>query len=223
MPTINVLIATIGRESLQIMLDSLVNELKQDDHLTIVFDGTKQKNCDTTKFNCNIHIFEEETNLGYWGHAIRNKYASILEKTDFVMHADDDDRYVPGSFDLIRKTCIDEDILYIFKMVQGPVIPVEGKFNYLGNVGTPNGIIPYKYNSLAMWHLYGGGDGFFYEDLSKKVKNIIWCPFIIYVVQDSEIPSDYEKKTHIGDYMRGITEITNYFFLRTGDNSFSIL
>ena len=29
---------------------------------------------------CKIHVFEEKVNLGFYGHAIRNKYTNILEK-----------------------------------------------------------------------------------------------------------------------------------------------
>jgi hypothetical protein len=189
MKTFNVLIATVGRETLQIMLDSLKQQLKENDHLTIVFDGVKRKNCDVSEFKCKIHIFEEPIALKYWGHGIRNKYANLLEKTDFVMHADDDDRYVPDTFDRLREVCTDtKDTLYIAKMVMGSILPKDGK-GILGNVGTPCGIIPYDYNKHGKWGLYGGGDGFFYKDINKIIKNTVWLPNIIYLVRDSTLPS----------------------------------
>ena len=190
MPTFNVLIATVGRESLQTMLDSLKNQLNESDHLTIVFDGVKRQNCVVTEFKCKVHIFEEPVALKYWGHAVRNKYASLLEKTDFVMHADDDDRYVPDAFDQLRKVCIDtKDTLYFAKMVMGAILPKDGK-GILGNVGTPCGIIPYKFNTAGKWGLYGGGDGFFYKDISIVIKNVVWLPNIIYLVRNSKLPTN---------------------------------
>lgn len=40
----------------------------------------------------------------------------------------------------------------------------------LGNIGTPNGIIPHKINHTAKWGLFIEGDGKFYVDLSKRTK-----------------------------------------------------
>jgi len=188
MPTFNVLIATVGRETLQVMLNSLKPQLKEDDHLTIVFDGVQRKNCDVSEFKCHIHIFEEPVALKFWGHAIRNKYANLLEKTDFVMHADDDDRYVPEAFDQLRIACTDtKDTLYIAKMCMGAIFPKDGK-GILGNVGTPCGIIPHEFNKKGKWGLYGGGDGFFYKDINKIIKNTVWLPNIIYLVRHCTLP-----------------------------------
>jgi hypothetical protein len=189
MKTFHVLISTIGRLSLQRMLDSLSSQLKAHDHLTIVFDGVKLKNCDTSKFVCNVHIHIQPDTLGYWGHGVRNKYADRLDETDFIMHADDDDRYIDGAFDRLREVCSDsEDTLYIARMFGNSYFPKDDEYHIPGNVGTPCGIVPYKYNNKAIWGLYGGGDGFFYDDLSKIIKNTVWLPDLIYLIGDSVGP-----------------------------------
>ena len=131
----NVLIATVGRPILQRMLDSLYDELNEIDCLTIVYDGHKTiPSFDLSKFKCKIIQYYEPIPLGHWGHGIRNKYASLLEKRDFVMHADDDDSYIKNSFNNLRNLIKSNDILYVTKMIILPknIIPYNNHI-YIGN------------------------------------------------------------------------------------------
>jgi hypothetical protein len=181
--TFNILIATTGRDSLQRMIDSLICQLSENDCLTIVYDG-----CSTIPiFNfttaiCKINQFCEPEKLGYWGHSIRNKYANLLEKKDFIMHADDDDIYLPDTFNKLRELCIDNDTLYIGKFDnKGILIPRDDTIR-VNNIGTPCGIIPYNINSKSEWKLEHGGDGIFYENIAKISKNIIHLDICMYKV-----------------------------------------
>ena len=177
-----ILIATIGRPSLQRMLDSLRDQLQEQDCLTLVFDGhSKIPEFNLKDFKCEVKQSCEPVVLGSWGHGIRNKYASLLEKRDFVMHGDDD-IYLP-SFQELRQSCINKDTLYIAKMNLTKlrrIIP-EGPFIRLNHIGTPNGIIPYELNKTSVWKHQYGGDGLFYEDLSKKAR-VEFLNTIIYQV-----------------------------------------
>jgi len=184
MLTFHVLIATVGRPSLQRMLNSLLPQLTQDDHLTIVFDGhTEIPKFDLSSAVCKVHQFAEPDKLGFWGHGIRNKYASIIEKTDLVMHADDDDVYLPDVFRHLRDLCSDKDTLYIAKMKLGNRILPEGNFIRINHIGTPCGIIPHEANKTTLWKHQYGGDGLFYEELSTKCKSISHLPVVIYSVR----------------------------------------
>jgi len=168
-PTFNILIATIGRDTLENLIESL-DQLNENDCITIVFDNNKLRKINNiNKLKCNIVIINEEMKLGYWGHGIRNKYAFLLYKKDFILHADDDDSYFPGSFDKLRKLCIDPDITYIAKiMINKKFIPKPNKFKVcIGNISTQCGIIPYHYNYRSNWGNFYGGDGKFYVDLNK--------------------------------------------------------
>ena len=183
MPTFNILIATTGRKTLNIMLNSLVNELVHDDCLTIVFDGNvcseeNKKILDT--FKCKVNIYEEKIPLGYWGHGIRNKYASILEERDFILHADDDDMYVKNIFSFFRANCLNLDTLYIGRVYFGKnyykiYMPDDTKIIRIGNVSTQCGIIPYKLNnSGCIWRNFYGGEGSFYVQIIKKASNVVY-------------------------------------------------
>ena len=90
------------------MLDSLSPQLLPHDALTIVYDGHTDipvALANVSAFQCPVYQHCEPVALGYWGHGIRNKYASLLSPRDFVMHADDDDVYTPYTFDWLRRHC----------------------------------------------------------------------------------------------------------------------
>lgn len=192
MVTFNVLIATIGRPSLQRMLDSLLPQLTEQDCLTIVFDGNSElPYFDFTHAKCKVNQYCEPVALGYWGHAIRNKYASLLEKRDFVLHADDDDTYFPQVFDKLRQRCL-RNMLYIarMKLPDGRIIPQYSKgfiipksVIKLQNIGTPCGIIPYELNIKGHWKHCSGGDWLFYESI-KKLTNITYLDLLLYNVRN---------------------------------------
>ena len=167
--TFHILIATIGRKTLQNMLNSLLPQLRETDCVTVVFDGLNYiPEFNFSQAKCKVNQLCEPVSLGYWGHGIRNKYAPLLEHRDFILHADDDNIYMPGAFQYIRENCINNIYIYIFK--------TNLQLNYnqilrVGNVDTASGIIPYEYNIESYWGLKAGGDGEFYVELQRKYPN----------------------------------------------------
>ena len=198
-PSFHILIATSGRKSLHKMLNSLKNELNNNDAITIVFDGekSKQKSKISSEWlnghKAHINIIEQIPNLGYWGHGIRNKYQGILSpECTFIMHADDDDKYIPGSFNKLRKSCIDKDTFYIAKMERiyknhnktTEIIPSinNPKLLTLGNVGTPNFIVPSSIAPKGKWDNVYGGDFSYYNSVCNFANNIVILDNVIYTI-----------------------------------------
>jgi hypothetical protein len=180
----HVLLATIGKLSIFNILSTLKNQLTKIDFLTIVFDGLeKSKNIDkviefTKSFYCNVTIIVEEKNLGYWGHAIRNKYNDL--EGDFIYHIDDDDMLYDNSFEIIRKHCVDINMIYIFKIIlENNSVVWNNKKIKISKISTQNGVIPAKMNREGFWKLEYGGDYYFYKDLFEKF-NMIFIDKIIY-------------------------------------------
>ncbi len=217
----NILIATIGRKSLQRMIDSLSPQLQEQDCLTLVFDGhSKIPEFNLTQFKCEIKQYFEPIALGSWGHAIRNKYAELLEKRDFIMHADDDDIYFPNVFKELRTLCTDKNVLYIARM-RGPNGYIVPETHYIkeGHIGTPNGIIPYELNIKSKWELRIGGDGAFYTQLSK-ISKVEYVETLIYQIKPPPEINHIPKKIHqiwIGPkkrpdiWMDGVKKFANDF------------
>lgn len=190
-PTFHILIATVGRPCLKHMLDSLQHELNENDAITIVFDG---KNGMTRAGFSNdwlqghrstIRIIEEENALGYWGHGIRNKYqGQLTPKTTYIMHADDDDVYVPAAFDSLRRSCIDPNSCYIARISSSThhnPIPSLIEHKIIKNdIATPCGIIPFDKADVAKWEYYYGGDFDYYDILQSHVKHVHFLYYVIY-------------------------------------------
>lgn len=192
-PTFHLLIATAGRPCLKRMLDSLKDELTENDAITIVFDGEGAFDRSTfsqdwiKEHHAPIHIIHQSPNLGWWGHGIRNQYQGHLTtKTTHVMHADDDDIYVKGSFAFLRQRCISPHTLYIACMLHSrtnEVIPPFGhKKIEQDRIGTPCGIIPFEKANLAIWKERYGGDFDYYHELQHHVSTVIFLDYVIYQV-----------------------------------------
>jgi hypothetical protein len=194
-PTFHILIATAGRSSLLKLLNSLKDELDVNDAITIVFDGNnamEKSGISSDWFNghkSHINVIEQIPNLGYWGHGIRNKYQGILNpRCTFIMHADDDDEYIRGSFHKLRHICRDPNILYISKMIyvyksgDSEIIPRQNIQVKLNDIGTPNGIIPTYISQTGKWGDFVGGDFSYYNLVKDFAKKVVFLDEVIYKV-----------------------------------------
>ena len=192
MPTFHILIATAGRPCLRIMLDSLKDELLENDAITIVFDGENAYSNSTfnddwlNSHKSKINIIKQSPNLGFYGHAIRNKYQGILNPTtSFIMNADDDDYYVTGTFDKLRRMCLHPNTLYIakfYKRTNNTIIPDRLGTIIKDDIGTPCGIIPFNIANKSTWELKHSGDFDYYNNLKKHTSRIEFLDLIIYIV-----------------------------------------
>ena len=192
--TFHILIATVGRKTLQNMLNSLLPQLTADDCVTVVYDGFASNQMPAFNFSraiCKVNQLCEPVPLGYWGHGIRNKYADLLEPRDFILHADDDNVYLPDAFQYIRENCADSRKIYILETtgsIERKKISTS-KIIRVGNVDTANGVIPYEYNKRSFWGLKRGGDGEFYMRLQAKYPNkFIFLNKVIYYFRPHEKP-----------------------------------
>jgi hypothetical protein len=193
-PSFHVVIATAGRPQLEAMINSLKGELNDTDGLTIIFDGkSAKKNSGFSEkwvegIRAQFHVIEQVPGLKHYGHGSLNKYARHVKPvTTFVTFADDDDTYVAGSFDILRKKCTNPETLYIAKMKiveKNLILPDMGlKEIVVNHIGKPNGIVPYKDVGKAEFGLNGyAGDFEYYKSLKDKVANIVFLDDIIYMV-----------------------------------------
>lgn len=173
MVTLQILLATIGRRTLLNMLNSVGPQLAAEDMLTVVFDAKDidgvyaeaEELCKS--FACQVQICMEPANLGFGGHALRTKYRELLEPRDFVLHADDDDIYLPSAISDIKTACAENlNTLYLFRMTgkTGELWwAVADPTRVVCNLGTPNGAIPFAVNRQCTWENSPIGDGIFLE------------------------------------------------------------
>jgi hypothetical protein len=180
----HLLLPTVGRHSIFNMLDSIASQLRPSDYLTIVYDGLLNSSnvLDVKEYikdwNCNIKIYIEVDNLGYWGHSIRNLYKDL--EGDFILNIDDDDTLADNGLDIIRSHCINTNYSYIFCFKMNDKVYWEYPDIREGNIGTPCGVISIKANKLCSWALKYGGDYNYYLDVKKNSK-ITFIQKIIYI------------------------------------------
>ena len=180
----HILLPSIGNKSIFNILSLLKNQLLETDYLTIVFDGiensliSNEVNEYCKNFICKINIIIEHKNLGYWGHGIRNKYNDL--EGDFIYHIDDDDIIYDDTFYNIRKYCIQQNTIYIFKIIleNNSIIWKKHEIEK-SKISTQSGVIPSYINKEGYWDLKYGGDYNFYKNLSEKF-NTIFIDKIIY-------------------------------------------
>jgi hypothetical protein len=175
------------------MLDSLKGEVSAADAITIIFDGegaqAKAGWEDTWKegLACPVTVHVEPVPLKFWGHAARNKWQTRLQpQTTFIMHADDDDYYHDGFLDKLRRDCTNPNTFYIAKMrdvKRGYTVPNEQRI-FLGNIGTPCGIVPWSLAGKGIWQPRVGGDMEYFRDVSTAAGagNTVYLPHLIYEV-----------------------------------------
>jgi len=184
--TFNIILTTIGRESITRMVNSIYPQLKKGDYLTIICDCRltavlpKITEC-LERSVCNIVLIQNSEVKGYMGHGSRTFFQNKLFG-DYLMNADDDDYYLPDAMESIRSVCKEEK-LYIFKMADEkreiPFVPSLTE----SNIGTPCGVIPNNSN-LPMWGERYGGDFDFYNNLSKQVR-FEFVDKVIYKIRNS--------------------------------------
>jgi hypothetical protein len=192
------LLATTGRSSISLMLDSLIPQLKFQDYLTIVIDGLVNAKKFETELGqtldqwvadlkqrtvATIQVSIEVEPLGYWGHGIRNKYRHL--PGDFILHCDDDDIYTPKCLEVLRRICTHKNTLYIYKVQtnQG-IVPKHPTIEY-ANISTQCGVIPAPLNGKGYWEQRYGGDCDFYQSLLAYEPPIVFVDYLIYVMRPS--------------------------------------
>jgi hypothetical protein len=186
---INVVCTTIGRDTLPRLIESFIDQLSENDLFTIISDINHDYVSNVLKqydFKCKMtHISNEgdSKGAGAYGHPLINKHLNNLEG-DFIMFADDDDRYVEGAFSFIKKTLKDKNKLYIFKHKWGNTYAWNVKDFSRGNVGKCMCAIPNTHN-LPKFREDVLGDVCFFEEIGKEM-DYEFIDHVIYKVRDTE-------------------------------------
>ena len=100
------------------------------------------------------------------------------------MHADDDNYYLPNSFNELRKICTNPNTLYISKMIffktSRLILPKQNKKIMIDDIDTANGIIPFDLAPYGKWENIYDGDFYYYDSLQYHINNIIFLDTVIY-------------------------------------------
>jgi hypothetical protein len=123
-----------------------------------------------------------------WGHTLRNVY-SQRATGQRVLHMDDDDVFLEGAMDVVRRKCVNNPGKLVVFQCLGPgfVVPHRHELRP-GNVGTECGALPNEPDKWGRWESCYGGDGMFYTSCKFPVE---WCDEPISTVR----PHDWDAPT----------------------------
>ncbi|CAL8465893.1 g5429 [Coccomyxa elongata] len=183
----------LGKPSIFRLLDSMVSQLRHQDHVTVVFDGKDVGNVTSavgdilSKMPGLNSLIMEQKNANDWGATVRNKH--MLREGDFMMFADDDNWFEPDAFDTVRTVVQhDFDALYVFQYRHSqlpnyfiPELDINGEVEP-GNVDTGCGVVPIKHSHLSNWPEGDyEADGKFYHKLSEVMPRTYLVKKVIFV------------------------------------------
>lgn len=164
MYTFSVVIPSIGRPTLKRTLESIrTQRISQDDEIRVINDNPPHND---------------------WGAWARTR-GMHLSGGDFLLFMDDDDCYVPGAFEIIRKKVeINPDSVHIFRMKRhepfNDVIWTRKDLSAPGQVCSQTIVVPNRKECLGEWTTrYEGDFDFLKSTLEKLGTEPIWCEDII--------------------------------------------
>lgn len=184
---LSIVIATIGRPSLHRTLESLQGQLRDLDEVLVVGDGDPENAGRMFRASGlpGRYIPIEGPN-GDYGHTPRNK-AMPQALGKHLLFIDDDDTYLPGAMDSVRRAIIEHpDRPILFKMKRP-----DKRFNdvlwtkrrvELGNVSTQMIVAPNTPAKLGVWgHRYAGDFDFLTSTIKHYQNGPAWRDEIIAV------------------------------------------
>jgi len=187
--SITFIIPTIGRQSLQNSINSLLKQTIKDWHAIIIFDGIK---CNLNNNDERIQIIEiEKTGININSAGNVRNYGMSLATTEWIAFLDDDDTiaidYIETfNYELIKYDDID---VLIFRMIdnEGRIIPkIDADNFYLCDVGI-SFIIRKEIFDNGLKFIADGAEDFLYLDAIRREEyKMMIAPHVKYFVRCDE-------------------------------------
>lgn len=176
LPSISIVIPTLGRDSLRNVVDSLKRQIGPKDELVVVADGHEAAERSSRITDC----FEHHDPASKFGNAQR-RFGQQLARGDLVWFVDDDDKPDENAVKTIKATFTDRPV--IFRMDHcGEPIWVD-KNATMGNVGTPMIVVPNR-PGIPLFpanDVYSADNQWINEVISAV--GVEWCEDVIYSVE----------------------------------------
>ena len=230
MNIITFIIPTLGRDTLQNSIDSLINQTHSRWNAIIIFDGIKSNIVNNDN---RIKIIENEKlglNINSAG-LVRN-YAMSFVNTEWIAFLDDDDiisnDYIETFYDEINTYPETEVLIYRMEN-NGRIIPKLDTDNfYICDVGISFIINKKIYNNGLVFEADGAEDYLYLDKIRREKYKIMISPYTKYFVRTNNTNDDIDlgKRIFINfniDFkiMCGYMMIYNHLFLKKLNTSFS--
>lgn len=166
MISFTIAVPTIGRPTLRRTLDSILAAgIQNGDQVHVVGDGHQpDARAIVSEYTGKLPVIYSDPPLkSFWGHPQRN-FVYRQATTTHLATIDDDDVYVPGALEIVRKA-VEEDPekLFMFRM-ESKTSRLKWKILWafqairVGNIGTPMFVVPNVKTHLGTFGDWYGGD-----------------------------------------------------------------
>lgn len=178
MVRLSIILATSGRPSLALAMESAVCQMQDVDELIIAGGGPL---AEALAEECGVEWIDLPAG-GDWGHSERNAAMPLAEGTH-LLFVDDDDALLPGALATIRAAIATApDLPHVFRMIDphGRILP-ERPGLAQGHIGTPCLVAPNVPEKLGRWgHRYEGDFDFIRSTLAHYPDGAVWHADVIY-------------------------------------------
>jgi len=136
-PSLSIIVPTVGRASLFVTLNALVNQLAAGDEVLVIGDGQQPfASILCERFGVTYHTGPRTMR---WGNAQRD-FGIELARGDYIAFCDDDDVFTLGALDAMRRQADGRPVL--FRMQHPTGLLWRDREIRQGNVGTPMFLAP---------------------------------------------------------------------------------
>lgn len=151
------MIPTIGRTTLSVAIDSILEQLLDGDELFVIGDGKQHEAREIMMARQRMNVFYLEWGpTGHYG-SEQIDYATQLARGNYICYLGDDDKIIPGAIQVIRTLVVDNEIYpHIFGMY-APENQIRYASIEAGLVSGQQIVAPNDKSRLPRYHQ--GGDG----------------------------------------------------------------
>jgi glycosyltransferase involved in cell wall biosynthesis len=182
-PKLTVVVPTVGRETLRRTLASIKGQrLIDGDEVIVVQDGVNKAGgllwLNAVWFGANLPgrtaLLHERSND--WG-ATPRTLGMCVARGDYVLFMDDDDVYLPGAFDAVRRACVGQRFPLLFRMRRTGTYTIwRDQAVYCGNVSTQMIVVPNDRANFGVWGKDYCGDFEFIKSTVDNFGGVVWRP-----------------------------------------------
>lgn len=175
--TVSILVATLGRPTLERTLESITSQLRPGDQV-IVIGATQSIGDRAAKYGCTFVLANPGRDWGASERAVGIAHAT----GDYVSFMDDDDVYTPGARDAMEAAMTahpGKPTIFRMQIARTGELLWREPVAKMGNMGTPMMFLPTAAAKRGRWGKRYGNDFEFWASMQWPASDIVWSSDVI--------------------------------------------
>ena len=175
--TVSILVATLGRPTLERTLESITSQMKASDQV-IVIGATQAIGDRAAKYGCTFVMAKPGRDWGASERAVGIAHAT----GDYVAFLDDDDVYMPGARDAMEAEMLahpGQAVIFRMQIARTGELLWRTPVAKMGNIGTPMMFLPTSVAKRGKWGRRYGNDFDFWSSMQWQPDQVVFSPAVI--------------------------------------------